>query len=274
MKIRQYMSVTLGAFFIAFSVVVFLVPSKITSGGVSTLGTLALYFFSVPLSVTNIVVNAALFAFGFKFLKKETLVKTIWGIIFLTIFLEMCTLIPAYRGDMLVASLAGGVLLGTGLGLVVRAEGSTGGSDFAGIIIHEKLKHMSTASIIFVVDAVIIAFSGLIFGRIDVVIYSALSLFVATSVCDLFLSYGNAAKAVQIVSEKTEELSKKILADIKRGVTGIYCKGMYSKEGKLMLLCIVSPRQLPKLIGFVKEIDSKAFVSISDVREVLGEGFK
>ena len=108
----------------------------------------------------------------------------------------------------------------------------------------------------------------------DVVIYSALSLFVATRVCDFFLSYGNAAKAVQIVSKKTEELSKKILADIKRGVTGIYCKGMYSKEGKLMLLCIVSPRQLPKLIGFVKEIDSKAFVSISDVREVLGEGFK
>ncbi len=272
-KTLDYLSILTGAFLIALAVNVFLVPSKITSGGISTVGTVALYYLRIPLSVTNLVLNAALFVFGAKNLGKKALIKTVLGIAALTVFFEICSYIPAYSEDMIVSALGGGVILGIGLGLVVRTDGSTGGSDFLGIILHKKLTHMSVANIIFLIDGIIIFLSGIAFGSIRVVVYSVVTLFVATFVCDRVLTFGNAAKSVKIISAHSNEISKAILTRVKRGVTSIRCTGMYSGRERLMLMCIVSPRELPKLESVVAGIDPEAFVVINDVKEVLGRGF-
>ncbi len=273
-KIFDYIIIAFGAFLIAFAVSVFLVPGKITSGGISAVGTVMLYFFNVPISVTNILLNSALFALGYRELGRKSLYKTVFGIIALTLFFEVCARIPAYTGDMLAASLAGGIIMGLGLGLAVRVDGSTGGSDFAGIMIHKRTSHISVANIILFIDLCIIVLSGIAFGSITVTIYSALTLFVATKVCDMVLSFGNAAKEIQILSDKSDDIAATILTKFNRGVTGVHCKGMYTKNNSLMLYCIVSPRELPKILDIVRRIDSEAFIAVSDVREVLGRGFK
>ena len=270
----EYVLIALGAFLIAFGVNVFLVPCKITSGGISGVGTVLLYFLSVPISVTNIVVNAVLFLIGYRELGKRSLVKTVFGILSLTFFLEQCSYMPVYADDILAASLAGGTVLGVGLGLVIRVDASTGGSDFAGIMIHKRASHISVANIILFIDLAIIALSGIAFGSITITLYSAVALFVATKVCDIVISLGNAAKEIQIVSDKSEEIANDILTKFQRGVTGIKCIGMYSKKSRLMLYCVVSPRELPRLAAFVRESDPEAFIVTNDVRQVMGKGFK
>ena len=270
----EYVLIAFGAFFIAFGVNVFLVPCKITTGGVSGIGTVLFYFLSVPISVTNMAINAVLFVFGYRQLGKKSLFKTVFGIVALTLFLEVCAHIPVYTEDILVAALAGGTVLGAGLGFVVREDGSTGGSDFAGIMIHKRASHISIANIILFIDLVIIALSGFVFGSITITLYSALSLFVATKVCDLVISFGNAAKEIQIVSDKSREIAGGILTKFNRGVTGIRSIGMYSGKSILMLYCVVSPRELPKLTSYVKETDPDAFIITNDVRQVMGKGFQ
>lgn len=273
-RVFDYVLIALGAFFIAFAVTVFLVPCKITSGGVGGIGTVLWYFFKVPISVTNIVINAVLFLIGYRELGKKALLKTLLGILSLTLFFELCTCIPVYTEDTLVSSLAGGTVMGFGLGIVVRVDGSTGGSDFAGVMIHKRVPYISIANIILFIDLVVIALSGIAFGSITVTLYSVLTLFVATKVCDLVISYGNAAKEIQIVSDKSEEIANDILTKFQRGVTGIMCIGMYSKKSTLMLYCVLSPRELPKLATFVKSCDPDAFIVTNDVRQVMGKGFK
>jgi len=272
--IFDYISIAFGSFCLALSVSVFFVPYKITSGGISTVGTVVFYVLGIPLSITNLILNAVLFVFGYKTLDRQNIYKTISGILFLTLFLELCSKFPPYTDDMLIATLAGGIIMGLGIGVVVRFGGSTGGTDFLGLIIHKRISHLSIANIILYIDCVIIAIAGLIFRSITVTLYSAIALFISARVCDAVISFGNTAKAVSIISLKHSDIANAIISKNKRGVTGIYCRGMYSGEGGLMLYCIVSPRELPGIIDTVRTIDSNAFIVISDAREVFGNGFK
>ncbi len=273
-NVFEYLQIILGAFLVAFSVTVFLVPLKITTGGVSALGTVFLYILNIPISVTNIVLNAILFLIGYKSLGKKMLVRTVYGVVLLTLFFEICTLFPKYAEDMTAAALSGGILLGMGLGLVIRAEGSTGGTDFLSIMIHRKNAHISVSTFILLVDFVIILVSGFVFESVTVILYSLISLFLASKVCDFVLTFGKSAKKIEILSVKSEYIADKILTKFSRGVTGIHSRGMYSGTDRLMLMCVISPRELPRLTNFVRQCDPRAFICISDVREVLGEGFK
>lgn len=271
--VSEYILIAFGSLCLAFAVDVFFVPRRITSGGISTVGTVLFYLTGIPLSVTNLVLNAVLLIFGYKTLGKGMLYKTLSGIIFLTVFLELCTYFPTYGEDMLISTLAGGILMGFGIGLVVRFGGSTGGTDFLGIIIHKKLSHISVANIIFFIDCAVIGAAGIIFGSITIIMYSAMALFVSSKICDWVISFGNAAKAVSIISINCSIIADAIMLRHGRGVTGLYCRGMYTGKNSLMIYCVVSPRELPHVLRTVRQIDNGAFMVISDVKDVLGNGF-
>lgn len=265
--------IILGSFLIAIGVNVFLAPNKISSGGVSTIATVLLHLFNVRMSITTFLVNLVLFILGFKYLRKEAMVKTCIGILTLTGFLELTSFIPIYSDDMLLATVCGGFFVGLGLGLVVRQNASTGGSDFGALIIKKFLPHISMAHIILALDCAVIVVSGVVFKSVTITIYSVIAMFICSKVTDAVSTLGTKAKAVHIFSEKSEEIAKYILEEVDRGVTGIHTKGMYSGNEKLMLLCVVTPKELPRLVSDVKKIDPKAFIVINDSREVLGEGF-
>lgn len=272
--LKQYAIIALGTAFLALGVNQFLVPLKISSGGISTIATIFLYLFRIPLSVTNLVLCAVLFVFAFKYLGKAAVAKTVAGILFLSFFLEVFTHFPVYSGDMVAATLLGGTLSGIGVGLVVREGASTGGSDFAGLMLNKLMPHISIALIILVIDCITVITSGIVFHSLTITIYSIAALYISAKITDLVTIAGNKAKFAFIISVKYKEIADDIIIKHKRGITGIYCKGMYTDEEKTMLLCVVSPKEMPQLVKIAKEYDEAAFIMVSDAREVMGKGFK
>lgn len=272
----DYIFTAIGCFFLALGLTTFLAPIKLSSGGITALGTVFLHMFGIPLSVTNLVFNLVLFIFAYRFLGKGAVLKTLAGIALLSLFLQLTTdFIPAYAdSDMPMATIAGGILVGLGVGLVVRRDGSTGGSDLAALILNRIFPHISVATFILVIDCSIIVLAGFLFDSITITLYSIVSLYISTKVTDAIMVLGDAAKSIYVVSAKSEEIAKGIMDQFERGVTGIQSKGMYSDTNSLMLLCVVSPKELPSLVQMVRSIDKDAFVIISDAREVVGEGFK
>lgn len=263
-----------GCFVLALGINVFLAPNMISSGGISSVGTILLHLFGVDLWITNLVANLLLFVLGFRFLGKYAVLKTTAGILFLSAFLWVTDFIPKFSEDMILATVVGGVLVGLGVGLVVRRDGSTGGSDFAALMIKRFLPHVSIANLILVMDCAVIILSGIVFKSVTITIYSVIAMYISSKVTDWVVLRGDAAKSVQIISSKNEEIAQMIMKDFERGVTGVHCKGMYSEQEGLMLMCLVSPKELPRLANAVRKIDPSSFMVIGDVREVLGEGFK
>ena len=272
--IIDFFFITVGCAVLALGINMFLTPNKISSGGVSSIGTVLLHLFGVKMSLTNLVANVVLFIFGFRYLGKYAVVKTVAGIVFLTLFLELTSYLPIFTDDMMLATVVGGVLVGAGVGMVVRQGASTGGSDFAALIIKRFLPHVSLANLILVMDCDIIIISGIVLRIVTVTIFSVIAMYISSKVTDAIVMMGDAAKSVQIFSSKYEEISKQIMQQFERGVTGVHCKGMYSGQEKMMLLCIVSPKEMPILVNMVRRIDPSAFIVINDAKEVLGEGFK
>ncbi len=272
--VREYLFIAIGAFFIAAGTNCFLIPHLLSSGGVSTLGTILLHLFGIPLSVTTLAANALLFLFGYRLLGRAALFKTVAGILSLSLFFEVTKYLPAFGEDMLLSSVAGGLLVGVGVGLVVRVGGSTGGSDFAGLMIRRLVPHISVATFILLIDCTVIAVSGIVFGSLTVTFYSVLAMYLSSRVTDAIMNIGDAAKSIYIMSDKTAEIEEVILEKFDRGVTEIDSRGAYTQKEKTMLLCVVTPREAPLIVREVRRLDPAAFIILSDAREVLGEGFK
>lgn len=269
----DYLYVAAGSFVLAFAINFFLVPFKISTGGVSGVATVLYYLFDIPLSVSTLFINLVLFFFGYKTLQKASIAKTIAGIVFLSVFLEVTEVFGCYDADIFVASVFGGILVGVGVALPILKEASTGGSDFAALMLNKAIPYISVAMFILMIDTVVIGTSGLVFQNYTIMFYSVISLYISSKVTDWIIISGNYAKSVFIISKHSDEIADFIIHNMERGVTGIYSKGCYTKEDGTMLMCIVKSREIPKLVEMVKKIDLSAFTVISEVREVRGEGF-
>lgn len=271
---REQITILVGSFILAVGINVFMVPGKISAGGVTSLGTVLWYLLGVRLSVTNLLCNLVLFLFGFRILGKRAILQTACGTLYLSLFLEITAYFPTYEGELLIAAISGGVLMGIGIGLIVRIGASTGGSDLAGLILRRLLPHIPLAVLILVIDCGIVVLSGILFQSYTVTFYSVIALFVSSLLTDRIITLGDSAKMLQIFSAKAPELADCIMQDMDRGVTGIHCVGMFARNESLMLECIVKPRELPLYLNLIRQIDPGAFVTIANVQEVLGEGFK
>lgn len=271
--IKDYFLIATGSFILALGINMFLLPCKISTGGVSGLATVGYYLFNIPLSVTTLIINVLLFFFGYKTLSKTSILKTVAGIVFLSVFLEI-TNFHIQSDDLFLAAVFGGVLVGTGVGLTVLVDASTGGSDFAAIMIHRIFPHVSVANIIMFIDCAIIAVSAIAFKNYTIMLYSAVSLYISSKMTNFILVRGDFAKMVYIISRKSTQISTEIMQDLERGVTGIYSKGLYNNGDMLMLMCVVRSKEIHKLMDKVKKHDRDAFTIITEAREVHGEGFK
>lgn len=226
----------------------------------------------IPLWLTNIVLNIPMFFLGIKIKGAKFLAKTIWGTFALSFWLYAMPVFPLVKGDLVLAVIFGGVLQGTGVGLVFLGRGTTGGTDMVATLIQHYVKHLSIARIMQVVDAFIVAVGAFVFGP-KKALYAIVAIFIVAKVTDGLMEGLNYAKAAYIISDKNEEISKILLHDLDRGVTGIQAKGMYAGTDKLMLFCVVGKKQIVQLKEAVADVDPNAFIIVTDAREVLGEGF-
>ena len=140
-------------------------------------------------------------------------------------------------------------------------------------MLNKAVPFISIATFILIIDMTVIALSGFAFESYTIMFYSAISLYISCKVTDMIVVRGKYAKSVFIISEKHNEIASEIMDDMERGVTGIYSYGCYKGKDQMMLMCIIRSREIPTLIEKIKKIDSKAFTTISEVREVCGEGF-
>ena len=272
--ITDLMFLTVGCILLSVSINVFLLPYKISAGGISTVGTVLLHLFGIKMSLTNLLFNTVLFIFGYKKLGKYAVVQTALGIILLSVFLELTSHIPMYSQNELIAVLSGGIFMGAGVGMIVKIGASTGGSDFAGLILKKFFPHISLAKLILAIDCFIVVAAGIVFKSYTVTFYSVIALFVSSVVTDKIITFGDDAKMLQIFSKENEKISDYILNQFERGVTGVHCIGMYMHKESLMLLCVITPKELPIYMNMIKKFDKEAFVIIGNVHEVIGEGFK
>ncbi len=271
-KIFEYIIILAGVAIAVAGLNFFLVPNKIAAGGVSGIATIFYHIFSIPLGISIIGLNIPLFIFGFRLLGKSFAIKTAYAIAAYSIIAEAIP-IPAGGQDLFLGAVYGGVLVGIGVGIVIRFGGSTGGTDMAAKILNSKFSHIGIGAFVFGIDFVVIASSAFVF-KPEMALYAIASLFIAIKVIDFFTVGLNAAKAFYIISDKSEQIAKVILLQMNRGVTSFSAKGQFSGKQRNVLLCVLKWRgEGTKLKKLVKRIDSEAFIIVADVKEVLGEGF-
>ncbi|MDD4570323.1 MAG: YitT family protein [Tepidanaerobacteraceae bacterium] len=268
----DYIQIVLGCFISALGLTMFLVPNKVAAGGVSGLATVMHYLFKWPVGWTMLALNIPLFFAGVVFLGKGFGIKTLVGGLLFSIFTEITADFPVLTQDLMLSTVYGGIILGLGMGIVFKVRGSTGGTDLASMILNRFIPSISVGQGILIVDFFVIILSGIAFNW-ELAMYAWIALFISSKVIDLIQEGFNYAKAVYIISVKSEEISKKILTEMERGVTLLEAKGGYTSHNKYVLLCVITRLEVSKLKNIVYQLDPQAFVIVHDVHEVLGEGF-
>ncbi|HAN09942.1 MAG TPA: YitT family protein [Clostridiales bacterium] len=276
--IKEYIYIMLGTTILALGMSLFYEQNNLVTGGVLGIGIIVKslaaenFGLDVPIWLTNFACNIPLFIAAILVKGGKFGVKSLFATIYLSIALYFTELIPVPRYDLLLSSIYGGVLSGIGLGFVFQAYSTTGGTDMLASIINHSNREITVGNILFYVDGIIIALGFWIFGT-EKGLYAVLSVYIVSKILDGMLEGVKFAKAVYIISEKSGEIGQMILIKLGRGVTALNGTGLYSKQDKKVLFCVVAKREIVKLKDRIQEIDPKAFVVVHDAREVLGEGF-
>lgn len=276
--LRKYLIITIGAVLMGLSVNLVFEPMKLVTGGVSGLAivvkswTKTIVNGGIPVWLFTIAVNIPLFLFATKIRGGRFLISSLYGTFIYALSMMIIPIVDLKLDDYLLAAILGGVVGGAGIGLVFSVQSSTGGSDLVAYILQKRNKHMSVPQLMIFVDGLIIIIGAVTFG-LGNALYALISVFISTKVSDSMLEGLKFAKMAYIISDDYAEIANSILHHMDRGVTGVSATGMYSNRDKKMLFCVVSKKEIVKIIEISKKIDPKSFVIVSDVREVMGEGF-
>jgi len=252
----------------------FIAPANIAPGGVTGIATIVSSMTGLSVGLLYGLFNLPLIILGFIFLGKKMMFKTIVSVGVITFATDFAfNALPVYEGEKILAALFGGVLFGTGLGLIFLREGTSGGIDIINRIINRKLPHFSLGKISIAVDAVIISASMIAFRSVEAGLFAIIAIFVSGRVIDMLAYGGLEGKLLLIFSDNYEEITQKIMDEHHRGVTLLQGTGAYSGQEKKVICCAVSKNQYVKIKHIVSDADPAAFIVITGANEVLGEGF-
>ncbi|QTL99901.1 DUF2179 domain-containing protein [Iocasia frigidifontis] len=267
------LGITVGSALAALSLVIFLIPNRIAAGGISGLATIIYYLTEFPVGILTLVLNIPLFIAVIKVLGLSFGIRTIYGMITFAVFIDLFQpVVPVLTHDLLLATIYGGIVGGLGLGIVFNSRGTTGGTDMAAKLINHYTG-LSVGESIFLADGIVVLLAGIFFNA-EVALYAAIAIFIHSKVIDLVQEGLRFSKAVFIISTNPEAIKDEVMSELDRGVTILNGYGGYTGDEKDVLFCIISRTEVAKLKRVVSKIDRKAFVIITNVHEVLGEGFK
>ena len=269
--LKDYALIVLGTFLAALSLPLFFLPYDIAPGGISGISTVLASVLPLSVGLISFVLNVPLFLIGWRTVGWRFAVRSFIAMTLMSLFIDLVP-VRDVSGNVMLASVFGGVLLGVGLGLVVRAGATTGGTDMAAKMIHNRVAFLSIATILFMIDGLVVAVAGLAFG-LQAALWALISLFVSSQMMDTVIKGFNTAMQFMIISNDSEEIVRRIHKDIDRGCTRLMAEGTYARKPVGTLLCVVSRTEAPRLKKLVAEIDPDAFVTVCNVHEALGEGF-
>lgn len=270
--LKEYSIITLGCFFYAISINYFFISNHLAEGGVAGICLILYYLFKLPVGVMYFVINIPLLIIGWRLVGRDFLFKTLYGTSCLSFLITLTQNWKGPSSDIMLGSIYGGVLIGIGLGLIFMVNGSTGGTDIIARILNRYFDIPMGRTMLFL-DIVILGVATIFFGK-EIVMYTLISMAIVSKAIDYFQDGYTKSKGITIISTKSQEIKSKIMDKIGRGTTIIKGKGGYTGKEIDLLFCVVSKFEVTKVKNIVKEIDAFAFLTISDVSEVLGEGFK
>ena len=272
-RVKAYAGILLGSAILAVALDAFTVPNRIAAGGVSGLATILYHEFGWPVGLVMLAVNVPLFLAGITVLGGAFGLRSFVGAVASSVFVDaFVPFVPVLTNDPVLASVYGGVLTGVGVGITFHFGGSTGGTDIAALLLHHMTR-LGVGRSFIVFDGLVIAAAAAVFNP-ELAMYAFLSLVVASWTIDLIQEGRPFAKGALIISDKAEAIGREVLQTLERGATTFRGRGVYTGREREALLVIVARHQIHQLALIVRSIDPRAFMVVTDVSDVLGEGFE
>ena len=270
--IKQYIMITVGAFLMSVALIIYFNELGIVVGGVTGIAIILNNTLGIPMWVVNTAVNIPLFIIGYKTFEKSAFIKTIYGTAMLSVFLAIVPNVNLRTDSFPVNVVIGAFIMGTGLGLILCSDASSGGVDMVSTMISRKFRYVTIPEMMLVIDGIIIVCAISFFGIVKG-IYAIIALMIETRMSDNLIKGFKRSKLIYIISSAHKEFADYIVNNLERGVTYINVVGGYTNEERKMIMCVVSGREVVKIKQIAGRIDSKSLCFISDVSEAFGEGF-
>ncbi|ULT57412.1 YitT family protein [Neobacillus drentensis] len=266
--LKRGIAIFIGAVLMATGLEIFLVPNNVIDGGVTGISIMLSHISGLPLGLFIFILNLPFFYLGYKQIGKTFAISSVFGIIVLSIFTSLFYPIPAFTDDILLATIFGGIILGVGVGLVIRYGGALDGTEILAILINKKVP-FSVGEIIMFFNLFILGAAGFVFTW-DRAMYSILAYIIAFKTIDVVVLGLEQSKSAWIFSNKNKEIGDAILARLGRGVTYMNGEGAYSGDDTKVIFCVITRLEEAELKNIVDEIDTTAFLAIADIAEVRG----
>lgn len=271
-KIFRAVAITIGAILMATGLEIFLVPNHVIDGGITGISIMLSHITGVELGIFLFLLNLPFIYLGFKQIGKTFAISSVYGIIVLSVFTTLFHPVPAFTDDILLATVFGGMILGVGVGLVIRNGGALDGTEILAILINKKVP-FSVGEIIMFINVFIIGAAGFVFGW-ERAMYSLLAYVIATKAIDTVVAGLEESKSVWIISDEADKIGEVVNARLGRGVTYLKGEGAFTGDDKKVVFSIITRLEESKLKSIVEEIDPSAFLAIADITEVRGGRFK
>ncbi|CEJ74002.1 membrane protein [[Clostridium] sordellii] len=274
--IFESIGLVLGCIFMSIGINMFLKPYTIAPGGLSGLSMVIGKVTGLPMSIVMLVIGIPLIVFSVKILGIKNSIKTLIGMSVFSAILSITSYLSNVHvtEDVLLCSISGALCLGIGLGIILKMDASTGGTDLIALMLNKVFPNVPLSKFMVMLDGMVVISAGLASKNLETALYSGVALYIIVKLVDAIVSDFNYSKAFMIISNEPNVLRDGITREVKRGVTFLQGKGGYTNEDKNVLLVVVSKNEEVHLKKVIKNIDPSAFIIVSDVHEVLGEGFK
>lgn len=273
--LKNIFFILIGCAIFSFGVVNINIENNLAEGGFTGVTLLLYAVFNISPSVSNLLLNIPVFIAGYALLSRKSFIYTVIGTISVSIFLEIFQTFPvhiALEDDMFLAALFAGIFIGSGLGIVFRYGGTTGGVDIIARLV-QKFVGWNMGKTMFMFDACVITLSLLTYLTYQEAMYTLVVVFIASQVIDFMQEGPYSAKGATIFSKDNHIIAEKIMSEMNRGATMYKGYGTYTKDERDILYCVISRQELAKLKEVIHSVDPHAFVVVGDVHDVFGEGF-
>lgn len=272
--IRELITIFVAAGIYASGISLFLDPNNLAPGGVTGIAVILNRLSHIETGTLYLLLNIPLILLGIWKFGWRFMIRTAYAIILTSFFTNLLSSHGALTSDPLLAALAGGVLIATGIGLIFRAGATTGGMDIIVKIIRQKYRHLKTGFLFQCFDMTIIAVSGFIFKDLNIALYALIAVLISGRTLDYILYGGDEARMIYIVTKKPAEVGKRLMEEINVGVTYLKGRGGWTKEEKDVIFCVVRKQLAPRVEEIVKQEDASAFLIVTSANEIYGEGYK
>lgn len=270
--LKRALFIFIGAVLMGVGLEIFLVPNQVIDGGIVGISIILSHLLGMKLGLFIFILNIPFFFIGYKQIGKTFALSTLFGIAILSITTALLHPVPAFTEDVLLATVFGGIILGVGVGIVIRYGGSLDGTEILAILANKKLP-FSVGEIIMFFNIFILGSAGFVFGW-NRAMYSLIAYFVAFKTIDVVIEGLDESKSAWIISEQYQEIGDAIIARLGRGVTYLNGEGAYTGDDKKVIFCVITRLEEAKLKSIVEDLDESAFLAVANIAEVRGGRFK